>query len=76
MLPSGPNNYPLRILRLRDVKAKTGKSTSGIYADMASGKFPKPIPLGERAVGWLESEINSWIEACLRKRDGVPSVGQ
>ena len=28
-----------------------------------SGKFPRPIPLGERAVGWLEAEIDSWIEA-------------
>jgi prophage regulatory protein len=60
---------PLRILRLRDVKAKTGQATSTIYAAMASGNFPKPIPLGERAVGWLESEIDAWIEACLRKRE-------
>jgi prophage regulatory protein len=40
---------------------------------MASGNFPRPIPLGERAVGWLEAEIDSWIEDRLRKRDGVPS---
>jgi prophage regulatory protein len=64
-----PNNCSLRILRLRDVKAKTGQATSTIYAAMASGTFPRPIPLGERAVGWLESEIDSWIEACLRKRE-------
>ena len=38
---------------------------------MAAGKFPRPIPLGERAVGWLEAEIDSWIESCLRKRDCV-----
>jgi len=68
-----PNNCPLRILRLRDVKAKTGQATSTIYAAMASGKFPRPIPLGERSVGWLEAEIDSWIEGCLRKRDGVRS---
>jgi prophage regulatory protein len=63
------SNKALQVLRLRDVKSRTGKSTSGIYADMASGKFPRPIPLGERTVGWLESEIDSWIEACLRKRE-------
>jgi prophage regulatory protein len=67
------SNKTLQVLRLCDVRTRTGKSTSGIYADMASGKFPKPIPLGERAVGWLEAEIDSWIEGCLRKRDGVPS---
>ena len=65
------SNKTLRVLRLRDVRAKTGQATSTIYAAMASGKFPRPIPLGERAVGWLEAEIDSWIESCLRKRDGV-----
>jgi prophage regulatory protein len=64
---------PLRILRLSAVKAKTGQATSTIYAAMASGNFPRPIPLGERAVGWLESEIDSWIEACLRKREARAS---
>ena len=46
----------LRVLRLRDVRARTGQATSTIYAAMAAGKFPRPIPLGERAVGWLEAE--------------------
>ena len=63
------SNKARQVLRLRDVKSRTGKSTSGIYADMASGKFPRPIPLGERTVGWLESEVDGWIEACLRKRE-------
>ena len=67
------SNKARQVLRLRDVKSRTGKSTSGIYADMAAGRFPKPIPLGERAVGWLESEIDSWIEACLRKREARAS---
>jgi len=29
---------------------------------MEAGTFPKSIPLGARAVGWLESDINKWIE--------------
>jgi prophage regulatory protein len=57
------------ILRLHDVKAKIGQPTSTIYAAMAAGTFPRPIPLGERAVGWLASEVDDWIEACRRKRD-------
>jgi prophage regulatory protein len=64
---------PLKILRLSAVKAKTGQPTSTIYAAMASGNFPKAIPLGERTVGWLESEIDSWIESRVRARDRLSS---
>lgn len=50
-----------KILRLPDVKAKTGFGRSTIYALMASGDFPRSIRIGARAVGWLESEVNDWI---------------
>ncbi len=49
------------ILRLPEVKARTGLSRSTIYLRIAEGKFPPPINLGERCVGWLESEIDAWI---------------
>ncbi len=51
------------ILRLPQVKARTGLSRSTIYARIAQGSFPKPVPLGgARAVGWVESQIERWIE--------------
>jgi len=50
------------ILRLPKVIQRTGLSKSTIYAFVSHGKFPKPISLGERAVGWQESEISVWIE--------------
>ena len=50
------------ILRLPAAKAATDLSRSTIYTRMAAGTFPKPIPLGERAVGWVSSEINAWIQ--------------
>jgi prophage regulatory protein len=49
------------ILRLPSVKNKTGLSRSSIYLRMRRGDFPKTISLGDRAVGWLEDEIESWI---------------
>jgi len=49
-----------RILRLPQVKERTGMSRSFIYA---AEDFPTPIRLGGRAVGWLESEISVWIES-------------
>jgi prophage regulatory protein len=62
---------PLRILRLREVKAKTGRSQSSIYADMAEDKFPRAIPIGGHSVGWLETEIDDWIRSRVAERDAA-----
>ena len=51
------------ILRLPDVKIRTGLSRSTIYALVKNERFPKYISLGARSVGWLESEIEAWIES-------------
>lgn len=51
------------ILRLPVVKARTGLSRSTIYLRIAKGVFPRPVNLGGRAVGWLESDIDEWLEA-------------
>ena len=50
-----------RILRLPSVRERTGLSRSSIYLRISEGRFPRPISLGERAVGWLESEITAWL---------------
>ncbi|WP_018648944.1 MULTISPECIES: AlpA family transcriptional regulator [unclassified Thioalkalivibrio] len=50
------------ILRLPSVKARTGLSRSTIYLRVAQGAFPKPIPLGGRAVGWVEEEVDDWLQ--------------
>jgi len=49
------------ILRLPTVKARTGLSRSTIYLRISEGRFPKPVSLGGRAVGWVESEITEWL---------------
>jgi len=51
-----------QIIKLPKVEDKTGKSRSSIYREAAAGKFPKPIKLSERSSGWLESEIDQWID--------------
>lgn len=51
----------LRILRLKQVKIKTGMARSTIYQRMQEGAFPRQIQLGPRSVGWLEHEIDEWI---------------
>lgn len=54
---------PHKILRRQQVEELTGLSRSTIYALMADNRFPKPIPLSARSVGWLEADINLWIES-------------
>lgn len=53
----------LAIMRRKQVEARTGRSRSSIYADMAAGTFPKPVKIGPRAVGWIEGEISDWLRA-------------
>ena len=56
-----------KILRLPEVKRSTGLSRSSIYLRMANGDFPKSISLGGRAVGWLESDIQTWVDGKLKE---------
>lgn len=49
------------ILRLPEVVKNTGLSRSTIYLRISQGRFPKPVCLGGRAVGWLEAEVQEWL---------------
>jgi prophage regulatory protein len=65
---------PVRIIRLKAVKARCGLSRSTLYNRIAAGEFPRPIAIGPRAVGWIESEINTWIAARIdASRNGKDS---
>ncbi|MDG1731853.1 MAG: AlpA family phage regulatory protein [Thalassotalea sp.] len=58
---------PLKIIRIKQVKALTVFSKSYIYELAKKGLFPKNLTLvkGGTAVGWLESDITQWIEDCI-----------
>lgn len=58
------------ILRLPDVLKRTGLARSTLYLRIAQGLFPKPISLGFRSVGWLESEIDQWIDNLIMQSRG------
>jgi prophage regulatory protein len=60
-----------RILKRLTVEDRTGLSRSTIYAMMAEGRFPKPIKIGLRAVGWSEAEIDTWLEGRKALRDSA-----
>jgi prophage regulatory protein len=58
----------IRIIRRVQVQSLTGLSRSTIYAGIASGNFPRPVPLGPRAVGWIEDEVNEWVTSRIAAR--------
>lgn len=66
----------LTILRRKQVEARIGLSRSAIYAKLRHNPkrpsdydptFPKPVSVGAKAVGWIESEIDAWLTAQIKK---------
>lgn len=53
----------VQILKRREVEAMTTLSRSTIYRLMNDGKFPASIRLSANSVGWLESDVEQWIES-------------
>ena len=54
---------PKKILRLEATCERTGLAKSTIYARIKQGGFVSPLRLGPRSIGFLESEVNTWIES-------------
>jgi prophage regulatory protein len=66
-LPRDPNE---RALRLSQVSQLAGLGRSMIYQMQAEGRFPQRIKLGQRAVGWLESEVRTWLATRIETSRG------
>ena len=60
----------LRILSLNDLR-ELGiyYSRVHIYRLVKAGKFPAPIKVGQNRIGWIESEIDEWLNAKIAERD-------
>nr|VFJ55976.1 MAG: transcriptional regulator, AlpA family [Candidatus Kentron sp. FW] len=74
--PASQFKSPLTILRRKQVEERTGLSRSTIYARLKPNPsrphdydptFPKPVSIGPKAVGWVESEILEWITTQVEK---------
>lgn len=63
----------MRVLRTPDVQNKTGYCERQLRELEARGEFPRRFQLspGGRAIGWLEQEVDSWIEARAASRQQV-----
>lgn len=59
----------MKILRLPQVIELVGLKRSAIYQLIQQGKFPRPVRLSKRAVGWRSDEIEAWIESRAKRDD-------
>jgi len=50
------------LIRMHEVLKRTGFCRAWIYRLIKQNRFPKPIKIGERAIGFIEREIDSWID--------------
>ena len=51
------------LIRRRQVEQLVQLSRSTIYAAVKSQTFPAPYRIGARAVAWLVSDVERWLEA-------------
>jgi prophage regulatory protein len=52
----------MRYIRFPQLAAEKGIGFSRMHVDRLekAGKFPKRVKISERAVGWIEEEVDTW----------------
>jgi prophage regulatory protein len=68
----------MALIRLSEVKEYTGLGRSSIYKYMNDGLFPKSVSLGDRAIAWVDTEIEEWVQNKIDLRDEceLPAPGK
>lgn len=64
----------LRVMRIQDVCDKIALSRTSLWRLCKSADFPQPIQLGGRVAGFLEHEIDAWLEHQAAQRGKVQEV--
>ena len=66
-----PASATIQILRLPQVRARTGLCRTMIYQLEAQHQFPHRVKIGVRAVGWIEAEVQDWLAQRIERSRGV-----
>ena len=59
------NQPRTRLIRLSEVMNKTGFGKAWIYRLISQNRFPQPVKIGIRAIAFIESEIDEWIQLTI-----------
>ena len=65
-----------KLLRIEEVLARICLSKSTLLRQVADGRFPRPVRIGQRRVAWVDDEITTWEKARIAARDEAPLAGQ
>ena len=57
-----------RMLRLPQLQERLPISRTKIYELMSEGRFPTPVSIGDRAVYWLEDEVEEWLRSRIEEQ--------
>ena len=68
-----PASVAIQILRLPQVRARTGLCRTMIYQLEAEHQFPRRVKIGARAVGWIEGEVEEWLAQRVERSRSVPN---
>jgi len=52
----------VKLIRISEVQKIVPLSRSQIRAKALRGEFPASVPLGRRAVAWVEQDVIEWAE--------------
>jgi prophage regulatory protein len=58
-----------RFISVKEVVERICLSKTELYHRLNAGTFPKPIALGPKKVVFLESEIDTWMQARMEECD-------
>jgi prophage regulatory protein len=59
----------LRIIDKKELRLLVPYTSQHIARLEAAGLFPVRIRLGQNRVGWIEAEVQEWIQMRMRERD-------
>ena len=59
------NTINQSLIRLPEVLKRTGFGKAWVYRLISEGRFPAPVKIGVRAVAFVESEVDEWIQSVI-----------
>ncbi|EMM6764535.1 AlpA family transcriptional regulator [Pluralibacter gergoviae] len=58
------------LIRFDEVQKRTGYSKAWIYRLLKENRFPQSVKIGSRAIAFIESEVDEWINQRIAESRG------